>query len=165
MDTTEGKSEKSETNRGKDDSSEKGSGQKRKKELPDIAKMGNARPTKIPRTARHPEEIVVPGAKVNWRLFNLFGSIPMLLILIAFGCTIWGGNVFSDSNTLGQIQAGLKNESFWPKLISETFSHPLSQSWVTATYAWDLSSSSYTTYWVHFVNLSLHFSPAYTCIF
>jgi tetratricopeptide (TPR) repeat protein len=134
---------------------------KQKKELPDLAKLGNARPTKIPKLAKAPEELVA-APKVHWRRFYMFFAALALLVVAIYSVTIWGGAVLDDQSHVQYVAQGLMDTNFWTNEWSKMIAHPLSQGWITLTYAWDVTSLPWMPAWSHAVNMGFQ---VLTCLY
>jgi len=128
---------------------------KSQKPLPDISKLGKAKPTRIPRIAKTVEQII-PPPPVNWKLFWLFFALLVPLIGIVYANSLYGQLVFNDPGNFDGIYQAQNADNFWLAHWAETISKPLTQGYVFATYAWDTKSFNWNAGWSHFVNVVLH---------
>jgi tetratricopeptide (TPR) repeat protein len=135
---------------------------KSQKPLPDIAKLGNAKPTRIPRTAKTVEQVVPPAPGVNWRLFWIFLSVLLPLVGIVYANALYGQLVFNDTANFNAMNQAQNVDNFWATHWAQAITKPLSQGYVTATYAWDLKSFSWNPSWPHLVNIILHL---FACVY
>ena len=162
MDRSEGKHKKpvGDSEQPKRDESKK-THESSAKSLPDLNKLGDARPTRIPKHSRR-SDVTVGAPKVKWKPFLAF--IPFLAIAVAAAFTIalWNGQVLDDFANFDFVRHSLKLQDFWLSHWSNTIGHPLSHGWVIATYAWDLTSFQWNPSWSHVVNLFLHF---FACLY
>jgi len=134
-----------------------------KKKLPDLAKLGKARPTKIPRNVKEAAEVVVlTKKKVHWKLFFGLAGACIFLCFAAYGITVWNGLALADSGQFQALQQGLQSQDFWLDHWSDAVARPLSEGWTRATFAWDLTSFNWNPGWSHLVNICLH---AFTCLY
>ena len=120
----------------------------------DFANFGKARSTKIP-TARTAGKIHKP--KMRWRRIAIDAGVLALIILIAYATSLFGGFVFNDHYIDKFIAIRIGDENFWSNLVLKGISQPLSQPWITASFAFDLQSFGLEAIWYHIVNMLLHF--------
>ncbi len=131
------------------------------KSVPDLNRLGDARPTRIPKRSRK-ADVIVGAPKVKWKPFLAF--IPFLAVAVAaaFAISAWNSVVLDDVSNIDYVRHSLKIQDFWINHWANTIGHPLSHGWVVATYAWDLTSFNWNPGWSHIVNLFLHF---FACLY
>jgi tetratricopeptide (TPR) repeat protein len=134
-----------------------------KKKMPDIAKLGNARPTKIPRNIKETVPFVASTkVKVNWKLLFGLACAVVFLCFAVYSVTLWNDLALADTANFQEIQQGLKSPDFWLDHWSNAVARPLSEGWTRATFAWDVTSFNWKPGWSHLVNICLH---AFTCLY
>jgi len=122
----------------------------------DIANLGKARPTRIP-SARSASKIHKHKQKIRWRRLAIDAAILAVIIIVAYALSFLGGFVFNDHYIDKFITIRIADESFWSNLVIRAISQPLSQSWIAASFAFDLQNFGLEAVWYHIVNLILHF--------
>lgn len=92
--------------------------------------------------------------------------VLLTLILLTYAYAMTSEYVFNDTLNYGLVNSLKEKSTFWTKLVVNAFAAPLSEPWVKATYAWDISSFGFAPGWSHAVNICLHvLSSLYLYVF
>lgn len=87
-------------------------------------------------------------------LASVFALLTLILLTYAYSMT--SEYVFNDPLNYGLVNSLKEKSTFWTKLVVNGFAAPLSEPWVKATYAWDISSFGFSPGWSHAANICLH---------
>ncbi len=120
----------------------------------DIARLSKARPTRIPRVSRDAPS-GTPAQPVRWKLLFALSGALAAIVLAAYLNTLWGGLVFNDRYTLGFLSTLTKPEVFWNSIWKDSFTRPLTEPWLRASYAMDFHNYGASFGWYHLVNVFL----------
>ncbi|MBS1957407.1 MAG: tetratricopeptide repeat protein [Cyanobacteria bacterium SZAS-4] len=82
--------------------------------------------------------------------------VLLTLILLTYAYSMTSEYVFNDTLNYSLVNALKERSTFWTNLVVHGFAAPLSEPWVRATYAWDVSSFGFAPGWSHAVNICLH---------
>jgi protein O-mannosyl-transferase len=120
----------------------------------DISKLSRVRPTRVPSASLLKE---VRPQITNYKKLAIHAGILCLIVLLAYGASVIGGFVFNDHYIDHFLAINFSDESFWSNLTVKALSQPLSQSWITASFVYDLQNFGFDPSWYHIVNIILHF--------
>lgn len=93
----------------------------------------------------------------SWKWLLILAGVLALLVGAVYANTLWMGLVFNDYATLGQLKMQ-DPEAYFSSLWLDAFTRPLSEPWVKASFALDLTNYGSNFGWYHLVNLFLHLS-------
>ncbi|MBI2809865.1 MAG: tetratricopeptide repeat protein [Candidatus Melainabacteria bacterium] len=85
---------------------------------------------------------------------SCFALLTVVLLTYAYAMT--AEYVFNDTLNYGLVNSLKEKSTFWTNLVVHGFAAPLSEPWLKATYAWDISSFGFAPGWSHAVNICLH---------
>ena len=94
---------------------------------------------------------------MDFRRIAIDAGILALLVLIAYGASLLGGFVFNDHYIDKFLLIKVSEESFWSNLVMRGIIQPLSQPWITASFAFDLQNFAFDASWYHIANMILHY--------
>ncbi len=124
----------------------------------DISKLSRVRPTRVPSASLLTE---VRIQKTNYKKLAIHAGILCLIVLLAYGASVIGGFVFNDHYVDQFLGIKYSEESFWSSLLMKAVTQPLSQAWLTASFAYDLQNFVFDPSWYHIVNIILHFASCF----
>ncbi|CAN5327476.1 hypothetical protein BH10CYA1_BH10CYA1_30080 [soil metagenome] len=97
---------------------------------------------------------VIKKPKTVILLASCFALLTLILLTYAYAMT--SEYVFNDTLNYGLVNSLKEKSTFWTNLVVHGFAAPLSEPWLKATYAWDISSFGFAPGWSHAVNICLH---------
>ncbi len=117
-----------------------------------------AKAKKIGHVPKKSAPVAVASAKRAPKTVILMASCFALLtlILLTYAYAMTSEYVFNDTLNYGLVNSLKEKSTFWTNLVVHGFAAPLSEPWLKATYAWDISSFGFAPGWSHAVNICLH---------
>lgn len=117
---------------------------------------------RVPKSTPAPTAVADGGPKIK-PVLVLGGCFCLLVVvLLLYAYTMTSQYVFNDALIYSSVNAFKDKSTFWYKLLMSAVSAPLSQPWLRASYAWDITSFGFAPGWAHAVNICLH---AFSCIY